>query len=767
MNGAYFSKIRADLLGRPFQNSLILAVLAIAAATLTLAINLQVLASDSWDKTFTATNGANLWLFTSGENSNVSEVTALPGVKESTGAIPYLKEQFILKGSSRFGVSLYGFGAMPPSVNRPLLVEGRWLEATATNQIVLDLSFARNLKLKAGDRVDFETRSNGRISLEVVGLAVNTIQGIYPDTTPGLTYVLPTTLSALEPDKSLWSYTFGIKLLKPEASEPFIEQARRVLKTGFGWYNAQSVRDELEASIRINAIFLGLFGSFALLVSGFVVAGAISSSLLSRSREIGLLKTSGFTPGQVLRLFMLEYLLLGLFGTIFGMIAGSLLTPFFQSQLVALLNLPPELALNPLLLLGILLAMEIAIGLFTLLPSWKGGRMSVVAALNGGAGKANRRPSRLAGLALRLKMPIAIVTGVKEYPPRAALTVISLVLAIITAIFVVSTQASLVWLTEAAMKGLPYDMALFRADISDNQTQQIIKSHSEIETYYTFTERPAASGKVEIVARAVGGDYQKFPFTLIQGSLFSTPGEAVVGVGLLEALGLKVGDKLMLDLIPFPPGSPVKTVKLHITGSYVVTNHAGKVVVFGLDTLKLVEPRAEAISYGLKLAPTVDKEVLRQSLLSDSNGKFDITLSSNELPEQVQQVRFLVTLLGAVLLISGLAGLINSGLTRVREQFWEIGILKTVGFTPFQLLLSTGCNIGVLVVISVIPGLLLGLVITRVLFDLLLGHGQGVLPGVEWLLAIVTGTLILTLLSVILPGLIAARIKPLEVLRYE
>ncbi len=767
MFSLYVSKIRVDLLGRPFQNSLILGVLAIATATLTLAINLQVLSNDSWEKSFVATNGAHLWLFTPGSNLDLATLNTLPEVKETTGAVPYLKEQFLVKNNIRYGVSLFGFGAIPPTVNRPLIAEGHWLEPNSPNQIVLDLSFARNLHLQVGDQLEFEARDKSHLKLEVAGLAVNTIQGIYPDTTPGLAYVLPSTLDKFEPDKSLWGNAMGIRLVNPNLARAFLEQSQQLLKSGFGWYDIQSVKDSIEASIRINAIFLGLAGGFALLVSGFLVAGAISSSLLARSREIGLLKTSGFTPGQVLRLFLLEYLILGLVGSLIGLTLGSLVSPFFQSQAISLLNLTPEVTFNLLLLSGIFLAMEAAICLFTMLPSWRVARLSVVEVLNGGVGRVYRRPSRLAGLALRLKMPIAIVTGVKEYPPRAMLTALSLVLAVVTTIFVVSTQSSLSWLTEAAFRGLPYDMAIFRAKVSDSQTQLIIKTYPEIENYFTFTERPAISGKTEIVARAVGGDYQKFPFSLVEGSIFSAPGEAVVGLGLLDALGLKVGDNLKLDLIPFPPGSPVKTINLHISGSYVVTNHAGKVVIFGLDTLKLIEPKAEAISYGLKLATGTDKERLRQRLLADSSGNFDISLSSNELPEQVKQVRFLVTLLSGILIISGLAGLVNSGLIRIREQYRELGILKAVGFTPLQLLLSIGCNTLLLTLASVLVGLILGLVVSRTLFDILLGHGLGLLPGLDWLLAITGGTLLLSLMTAILPGIIAARLKPVEALRFD
>ena len=61
------------------------------------------------------------------------------------------------------------------------------------------------------------------------------------------------------------------------------------------------------------------------LVAAFNIASTLFMVVLEKRRDIGVLRTLGASPGQVLAVFLSEGLLIGFLGTVLGMLLGSLL----------------------------------------------------------------------------------------------------------------------------------------------------------------------------------------------------------------------------------------------------------------------------------------------------------------------------------------------------------------------------------------------------------------------------------------------------------
>jgi putative ABC transport system permease protein len=758
MNQAIFRKAKADLFNRRWQSLI----------TLMLALLIQRSSSDPWEQAFQATNGADAWFRTIDATTDLSPIAKLNGVIAASQPSPLLPERNVVIGTKNYGVSLYGLDKMP-ELGRPVVTDGRWLDITQSAEIVLDRSFARNLKLAVGDRLNIET-GQGLVSLKVVGLAINTIRGPYPDNTPGLAYTSTATLSQIEPDKNRWNYLMGIKTQFP--GQVSLVASRAVgLGIGFGWYTTESVRESVEASTRINALFLGVFGLFALFACGLILANVISGVVLAQYREIGVLKAIGYTPRQVTLVFLLEYSFLGFTAAIGGIITGSLLAPLFLQNIAEVLNAPQVGAFDPWLAGVVLLGMEFTIALFTFIPAWKGGKVPAVQALTVGYSRVQTKPSRLVKLARLLKLPLSILIGVKDAftrKLRAWLTMFSLALTVITVVFVLALQLSIQWVTYAASNGLPADIQLFRAGVPEAEVQGILSAQPEVAAYYRYTEWPASAGGVNVKTRAVDKGYEQFPFSIIDGRMLQNKGEVVVGLGLLNSLNLKIGDELNLTLKAMPPAtSQDALIKLKIVGSYIVTNNQGKMAVFSLDDLLGAIPKAGVPSYALKLVPGADAQLVSSKLQAASNDQFQLRVYDNALPEQVHQVRWIMLGLGMVLLLVGVINLLNTAWLGVRERFREMGIFKTIGFTPLQVIGSVITSASLLTIGAVVMGVPVGLLLARLLFDLLLGTGLGVLPSLELLLLLLPCAIMLTTIACFLPALIAAKAKVVEVLQFQ
>ena len=70
---------------------------------------------------------------------------------------------------------------------------------------------------------------------------------------------------------------------------------------------------------------LGSVGALALLVAALGVANTMMMAIYERTREIGVLKALGASPGEIRRLFTTEAALIGLIGGIVGLLLGALL----------------------------------------------------------------------------------------------------------------------------------------------------------------------------------------------------------------------------------------------------------------------------------------------------------------------------------------------------------------------------------------------------------------------------------------------------------
>ena len=147
-------------------------------------------------------------------------------------------------------------------------------------------------------------------------------------------------------------------------------------------------RTETERAFELT--FLGYLGNVKLFL--IAVCGAVTFTLLlvsgntiamsvrERVREIGILKTLGFTPGSILGIILSESVVIALIGAVLGLLVSAGLCDFISRGPITFVDLK-SLHMPPVVVaLGLLLAVFIGVA-SSIVPAWSASRRSIVECL--------------------------------------------------------------------------------------------------------------------------------------------------------------------------------------------------------------------------------------------------------------------------------------------------------------------------------------------------------------------------------------------------
>ncbi|MHB9075211.1 MAG: ABC transporter permease [Desulfobaccales bacterium] len=305
----------------------ILGILGIALGTAVyLSISLAAASAlQSFQNGVTAVTGKAQWrIQTSGaalDETLFAEVRGLPMIK---AAAPAVESVLDLTGPHQGPVLLLG---IDPFSERPFrdyefsqdhgLSDTVWSDFfTRPDSVLVGRPLASRLKLKPGDTLPVMVGPR-RHDLKIVGI-FDSKSGLYPFDGAVL-------LMDMGPAQELLDRVGGldyIDVIGAGTATDVQKALQKALPPGVEVVRptAQGSRAEgLVASYRLN---LAVLSAIALFVGMFLIYQSVTLSVVRRRREIGLLRTLGMTPGQVLLLFLAEGLASGLVGGLLGLILG-------------------------------------------------------------------------------------------------------------------------------------------------------------------------------------------------------------------------------------------------------------------------------------------------------------------------------------------------------------------------------------------------------------------------------------------------------------
>jgi putative ABC transport system permease protein len=245
-------------------------------------------------------------------------------------------------------------------------------------------------------------------------------------------------------------------------------------------------------------------------------------------------------------------------------------------------------------------------------------------------------------------------------------------------------------------------------------------------------------------------------------------GGVIVGRGYADEAGIKVGDTMELD-------GPSARRRAKVAGIVDTVFAGGQTTSMSLGTMRDVYGVTSDSQIALKATSNDTRERLQEEVekvLKRDHPNLT-ALSNDQLKSDIegqvsQQFGFFNAIVGVAIFVS-LFGIINTLSMSVIERTREIGVLRALGTTRWQVRRTVADESLVIAMIGALMGITIG---AGLGFALLKGLSFGI-PGVSYrapigtMIGVAVAAVILGIIASLLPARRAARLDVVEALSYE
>jgi ABC-type lipoprotein release transport system permease subunit len=273
------------------------------------------------------------------------------------------------------------------------IVQGRYLAADDEDFLLIGQALAKNLEVTVGDRVTLV----GRATHEQMRRRTMTIAGIYelglPDAERRMVYVSLAEAQALFDLRD--QVTEVVVSLEHVGQETPVVAELQAAFPNIEVDSWDTLNPETRQQMEMEKQIMSIFGLIILLIAGVGILNLMLMAVFERTREIGLLAAMGLKRREIVMLFLIEGILIGLLGALVGGALGGLISAYYgkvglewaanaseYSPLAALLGGRIYFRIGANLLLQRALTVAIIAALASLYPAWQASRREPAEALH-------------------------------------------------------------------------------------------------------------------------------------------------------------------------------------------------------------------------------------------------------------------------------------------------------------------------------------------------------------------------------------------------
>ena len=256
----------------------------------------------------------------------VENVKKIKGIK---AVIPQMNSQSILKGNG-LAKGVLADGISPENVKNGLnlkIVDGN-NNISELNSVLVGEQLATEMNLKVGNEISLVSAENKEIKLIVRGI----FKTGFLDYDSNLA-IVPLEAMQILSDQGRVATEIGIKVEHPEKVEGILSQVRNIINSKeYGAISWKTINQNLLRAVQFERFVLIAILSLLLIIASFAVSVILNMIVREKIKDIGILKSIGYTNSSIRKIFTIEGLIIG----VFGMILASLLSPLVLVALKAL-----------------------------------------------------------------------------------------------------------------------------------------------------------------------------------------------------------------------------------------------------------------------------------------------------------------------------------------------------------------------------------------------------------------------------------------------
>ncbi|MEV5330347.1 FtsX-like permease family protein [Nonomuraea sp. N2-4H] len=753
---------------RRLQSAILAVVVLCSTVAIVVALGLLEASSGPFDRTFAAQRGPHVVATfdrAAVSDALLAETARRPGVEAAAG--PY-GQSVVTVADTRQSLppgplTVVGRPGPGGPVDRVELWAGRWAERPG--EIVVN----RPVDPVFGDLVGAAVQTVEGLRFTVVGLASSV-------TRTAEAWVAPAQMEAMKPASAQMLYRFVAAETAAEVRAATAAVTAGLPPSGvLGTQSYLTVKRDVSRAAEAYLPFLAGFGLLGLLVAVLIVANVISGAVVAGQRQIGVLKSLGFTPDQVMAGFLMMVLLPAFAGCLAGTVLGALVSQKLLDLVFAGIGAAIGLGIGWPVYVAALLGVPAVVVLAALVPASRAHRLPAAETIRAGSAPRPGRGQAVQRLlsGSRLPRPVSLGLGLPfARPGRSAMTLAAIVLGVAAVTLATGLFQTMTAYGDTAQRvgrvhsivhvGRPGQV---RPTLDDAAIEALLRSRPGVRhvTANAWIDVRLPGLTSRSMAQFLRGDAASRGDVVVAGRYVAGPGEVAAPSAFMRRFGLRVGDRLTLAL----GGARTQAT---IVGE--VMDAADDLIIASWSTLTALDPAGRATQYEVGLAPGTDVERFNAAVKAAEPGLYPRAKS--------QADQHSVAVIGAAALFTVLLGTVatlgvfNTVVLTTRERRRDLAMLKSIGMTPRQVTLMTVTSMALLGVVGGLAGLPIGVASHRVVVLAMLdaaGLGAPAMLLDVWRVAALAALLVagvaIAVLGAFLPARRAARLTIAGALRTE
>lgn len=517
-----------------------------------------------------------------------------------------------------------------------------------------------------------------------------------------LNYAYQTTLCSVRLNKKTSNLTYEAKI-KAIVSESFPNT-----QMASNCYDI--VAQSRYISQGICSAIMSVMAFFVLLIALVVIVSNIINYIQVNIKNLGALKATGYTSGQLVLSLLLQFLGLAFIAALVGAALSYTLFPAINTMMIAQTGIPYAIHFLPLPVIISLIILGGTVALSVWLSARRIKKIEPIVALRSGVQTHNFKKNRVPLEKTRapLNLALALKTTLSGVKHNITVCITLLVLSLVVVFSGLMTENIIVDMTPFLnlIVGETADSAINVQVETEDDFLEVLNSDSRTEKVYLYNSLNVSHvGGAELMA-TLCDDFSKVnnQSVVFKGRFPKFDNEIAIAAKYAKEKGFAIGNEIEIT-------ANGKTEKYLISGFTQITNNLGRDCLL---TRQGYERLGEltSVTYYIMLAEGTEIDAFNEEMKGNFEGNVNTVINVNATIDAVAGVYVslmtiivsAILVLSAVIIVFVLYLLVRTMLNNKKRDY---GILKSLGFTTKQLILQTALSFMPAIIISTVIGLII------------------------------------------------------------